>query len=468
MENSILNSASVISSLIPTTSDDVVTRMLEQHEQMIMRLGQEMQKVLNLALQEFQRIDSRFQPRILLRLRSEATNKLDALKMPPERKSYLLHQLTNCHAMEDLIDLIRQINYSQLSHRPILLVHKPEDAVDRDDLIIQDMRNDKNLEQDLLLVISGHQGLLLAKQSFSLLVGKIETLPAFSFELAKNTPPELALQLDKTNAFLQLPELVRDYQKEKVVHKVQETIAQLPPLGIRRIGIDQKISQLTEGGLLLDPHGLILTNGDHLLSGMIFQQTLETLKQKNIQLLNSSLGVIGIFDPRVAATTILLSDHVKKIIIFHHTTVDLSVKLQNKLSHLLNDLSLSEEDSPVVETIRHLWKHDSELLSFLSLPLVRQVLQVSSDLTLFKGVQASISIPSPLTKLLPDGLNKSCPLAFDLSTPYKVKFGQNLISLAEAEVRLLSELNSPRSPVLKKHILQLMQLAQAQRLELLL
>lgn len=442
--------------------------MLEQYAQKILKLGQEMQKVLNLALEDFQRIDPRFQGRLLIRLRSEATNKLDALKMPPERKSYLLHQLTNCHTMEDLIDLIRAINHSQLSHPPVILVDKSEGTFSRDDLIIQDIRDNSNLEQDLLLIIHGPQGLLLAKQSFSVVAGKVETMPVLSFNSKAEKLPELRLQLDKTNAFLQMPDETADFPREKIVHQVQETLARLPALGIQRIGLDQKISQLTKGGLLLDPKGMILINGDHLLSGFIFHKILENSKQKAIPLLNSTLGVIGVLDPRVATTTLLLSDHVKKIIIFHHTPVELSPKLQRSLTLLLNNLSQSEEDSPVVETIRHLWKPDSHLLSFLSLPLVRQVLLVSTDLTLFEDIQLYISIPSPLSNLLHQGLIKSCPLAVDLSTPFKVKVGRSSISLVEAELRILSEISSAGSSGLKKHIYQLLHLAQTHRFELLL
>ncbi len=414
----------------------------EDYHQYILKLGQESQKTLNLALQSFEEVDPRLQPRLLIRLRSEATNNLDSLKMPAQRKSYLLHQLANCHDMEKLITLLREINHSQLSEAIATSTNTPDAHI-------------PDLDQDLLLVIHTSRGFMLAKQSFTLSRG---------FHPASESILDhpVIVVVDRETALLQIASENGNVKDEFAICSIQHTLKALSTHGIKFAGLDRSVSELTQKGLLLDPYGIKITNGDDLLCGLVAQHALKCLKQKNILPATACLGVIGIHDLNIATTTMLLADHVKRIIIFHHSPVELSPKIQLILHRLFSEISGSEEESAIVEVIRHHWNQSKDVLHVLSAPLIREFFHVTSDLTLISEAQLMVSIPCSLFQLLSSDRLRSLPVQIDLEAAFKVNHGEQLLGLAQAELSLLPGMNTINVRSRKHHISHLVEAAQLQ------
>jgi acetylornithine/succinyldiaminopimelate/putrescine aminotransferase/predicted amino acid dehydrogenase len=165
-------------------------------------LQQEIEKEFNQSLISYRRCDERMQSRILIRLRSELTNKLDGLRMPEERKSYLLHQVANCHTIEDLVSLLREVNANQLKVKPVCLALEKSyhgktmgalsltyNPAFREEFYLGEENNTstlfiprtatlhelqevvENTYQDLVFLTIGKQGVTVVKQSFSNIAG---------------------------------------------------------------------------------------------------------------------------------------------------------------------------------------------------------------------------------------------------------------------------------------------------------
>ena len=54
--------------------------------------------------------DQAIQRRILIKLKNEIIHQVDELKMSEDRKSYLIHQLSNAQDMDSLASLLKEMN----------------------------------------------------------------------------------------------------------------------------------------------------------------------------------------------------------------------------------------------------------------------------------------------------------------------------------------------------------------------
>jgi acetylornithine/succinyldiaminopimelate/putrescine aminotransferase/predicted amino acid dehydrogenase len=89
--------------------------------QKALELQQELEKELNLSVTRIRRLPAEQQLAVVRSLRAELIHKAENLRMPEERRSYLRHQLANCHDLETLVDLVRAINENQLAAHPRFL-----------------------------------------------------------------------------------------------------------------------------------------------------------------------------------------------------------------------------------------------------------------------------------------------------------------------------------------------------------
>jgi hypothetical protein len=422
-------------------------KLLNQYHERILKLTQEIHKALNLALNSFHAIDPRIQPRLLIRLRSEATNKLDSLKMPQERKDYLLHQLVNCHDIESFIDLIREVNHSQMSVLPILTV-KNYQSVTSTDFNIQKVGQSNDYELDLLVLIHSQQGLLLGKQKFSHLAGHLESIPLIWPEVEMQKNPLTHLKIQDQAVYIQIKNLPDSFHlkenREGRIEFLQNMLSDFSKMGVKVVGLDETCLKLTENGTRLDPKGLIISTGSTLFGGLIQQKAIQLLQQKRIPQLSSTLGVAGGLNQALLLSTLLLADQIKRIIIFHHTPIELSPKLQQNLTKLLNDISRSQEESPVVEIVRHFWQENMNLMSFLAQPLVKRVLVVTTDLTMIEEVDLLLTTTSPVTQLIQEEVIKRCPAHINISANVSVSNHHSSLNIAEAETILLSQIVQSR------------------------
>ena len=171
-------------------------------KQKLIELEQDIEKEMNQALIRVKRTEESFRIKIVRTLRTDLIEKIEALSMKDERKSYFIHQIANCHEIEDLVSLIRDINKAQLLQRPSFLAlekayhGKTMGALSltynegfRNSFFLDDENNTHTIfvsqyidttelekliasqRQDLILLGTTNTGVAWAKHSFSMLAG---------------------------------------------------------------------------------------------------------------------------------------------------------------------------------------------------------------------------------------------------------------------------------------------------------
>lgn len=94
---------------------------LLHHKNKLVALGQEIEREMNQAIIKVNRSEPALKIRMVIKLRKELSLKISDLKMSDERKTYILHQLSNCHELEEMVSLIREVNTRQLAQKPKFL-----------------------------------------------------------------------------------------------------------------------------------------------------------------------------------------------------------------------------------------------------------------------------------------------------------------------------------------------------------
>lgn len=87
----------------------------------LISLNQKVEKELNSALLMMKGADEKMQTRYLYSLRKGIIESSENFRMSPERKSYLVQQISNTHSIEELISFIREINSLQINIRPKMI-----------------------------------------------------------------------------------------------------------------------------------------------------------------------------------------------------------------------------------------------------------------------------------------------------------------------------------------------------------
>lgn len=84
-------------------------------------LRQKIEKEINISLVAIKSSDEKIQARYVYALRKSLVELTNKLRMPNERKSYLIHEIAHSHTIDELISLVREVNSNQISTRPIML-----------------------------------------------------------------------------------------------------------------------------------------------------------------------------------------------------------------------------------------------------------------------------------------------------------------------------------------------------------
>ena len=119
-----------------------------QNGDQLNNLQQKIENEFNQSILNFNQSEEKIQARILKGVRSELIAKTNELRMPQERRSYLLHQLVNCHSIEELVSLLREVNINQLKMTDVVAF-------------------------DLVYLSGGKQSVTLVTQSFSTAQGTL-------------------------------------------------------------------------------------------------------------------------------------------------------------------------------------------------------------------------------------------------------------------------------------------------------
>ncbi len=229
-------------------------------------------------------------------------------------------------------------------------------------------------------------------------------------------------------------ELKRSFVSRKryqVVQKVQHALQYAKELGANTVGLGQFTSIVSGNGLYLDSLGMNLTTGNGYTIALTVQSALRSAKEKNIELINATVALVGAAGNIMSVASSLMADHVGKIILMHHTPVETSIKFQEATKRILGEISLSEAQSPVVQVIKRLWRPGTELLGFLKIADVMRVFCTSGDMNIIAEANIVLCGASASAGFLTLDLFKSNAVIVDIAVPPTIK--PELLAKIESE-----------------------------------
>jgi acetylornithine/succinyldiaminopimelate/putrescine aminotransferase/predicted amino acid dehydrogenase len=209
--------------------------------------------------------------------------------------------------------------------------------------------------------------------------------------------------------------------KYKVVKKVQNAIDYAKELGATTVGLGQFTSIVSGNGLYLDPRGMNLTTGNAYTISLTIQAALRSVEEKGTNLSNSTVALIGAAGNIMSVASSIMADKVGKAILIHHSPLESSNKFQEALRRILSDIANSSATSKVVNVVKSHWKKDMNLLSFMDIPAVKEVLIATSDLTTIAEADVVLSGTSSSAGFLTLDLFKQNAVIVDIAVPPTIK-----------------------------------------------
>lgn len=210
-------------------------------------------------------------------------------------------------------------------------------------------------------------------------------------------------------------------QKYKIVQKVQNAVDYAKELGATTVGLGQFTSIVSGNGLYLNPRGMNLTTGNAYTIALTVQSALRSAEDKNIDLKNATVALIGAAGNIMSVATSLMADHVGKIQMIHHSPIEGSIKYQQTTKKIIEEIAGSKFDSKVVRVIKEQWAKEKDLLKFLALPEVKEVLEASSDVTTIKDADIVLCGASASNGFLSLELFKQNAVVVDVAVPPSIK-----------------------------------------------
>ncbi len=209
-------------------------------------------------------------------------------------------------------------------------------------------------------------------------------------------------------------------QKFKVVQKVQNAVDFAKELGASTVGLGQFTSIVSGNGLYLNSRGMNLTTGNAFTISLTVEAALKSAEDKNIDLKKSTVALIGAAGNIMSVASSLMADHVGKVILIHHTPLESSSKFQLATRKILDDIKNSKSDSKVTSIIKKYW-NNQDLLTFLSLPEIAEVLVATSDMNLIKESDIVLCGASASNGFLSTDLFKQGAVVVDVAVPPSIK-----------------------------------------------
>jgi acetylornithine/succinyldiaminopimelate/putrescine aminotransferase/predicted amino acid dehydrogenase len=209
--------------------------------------------------------------------------------------------------------------------------------------------------------------------------------------------------------------------KYQVVKKVQNAIDYAKELGATTVGLGQFTSIVSGNGLYLDPRGMNLTTGNAYTISLTVQAALRSVEEKGKDLATSTVALIGAAGNIMSVATSIMADKVAKLILIHHSPLEASLKFQEALKRIINDIANSSASSKVVDTIKANWQENMDLIHFMNIPAVMEVLVATSNLMNISNADVVLSGTSSSTGFLTLDLFKKDAVIVDIAVPPTIK-----------------------------------------------
>jgi acetylornithine/succinyldiaminopimelate/putrescine aminotransferase/predicted amino acid dehydrogenase len=209
--------------------------------------------------------------------------------------------------------------------------------------------------------------------------------------------------------------------KYQVVKKVQNALDYAKELGASTVGLGQFTSIVSGNGLYLDPRGMNLTTGNAYTISLTVQAALRSVEEKGKDLSTSTVALLGAAGNIMSVASSIMADKVGKVILIHHSPLEASSKFQETVKRILNDMAKSSADSKVVKVVKANWYEKADLLSFMSLPAVKEVLVATADLTTIINADVVLSGTSSSAGFLTLDLFKQDAVIVDIAVPPTIK-----------------------------------------------
>ncbi len=210
-------------------------------------------------------------------------------------------------------------------------------------------------------------------------------------------------------------------QKYQVVQKVQRAIDYAKELGASTVGLGQFTSIVSGNGLYLNPRGMNLTTGNAYTISLTIQSALRSAKEKGKDLTQSTVAIIGAAGNIMSVASSIMADKVGKIILIHHSGIEASFKYQEAVRRILKEISKSEANTKVVNTIKKYFEENLDLIKFLNRPEIQDVFQASSDLNILREADIVLSGTSASSGFLTLDLFKENAVIVDIAVPPTIK-----------------------------------------------
>jgi predicted amino acid dehydrogenase len=210
-------------------------------------------------------------------------------------------------------------------------------------------------------------------------------------------------------------------QKYQVVQKVQRAIDYAKELGASTVGLGQFTSIVSGNGLYLNPRGMNLTTGNAYTISLTIQSALRSVKEKGKDLGQSTVALIGAAGNIMSVASSLMAEKVGKVILIHHSGIEASFKFQEAVRRILKEISNSEANTKLVNTIKKYFEENIDLIKFLNRPEIQDIFQASNDLNILREADIVLSGTSASSGFLTLDLFKENAVIVDIAVPPTIK-----------------------------------------------
>lgn len=244
-------------------------------------------------------------------------------------------------------------------------------------------------------------------------------------------------------------------KRYQVIQKVQNAVDFAKELGANTVGLGQFTSIVSGNGLYLNPRGMNLTTGNAYTIALTVQSALRSANEKNVDLANAHVALIGAAGNIMSVASALMMDKVGKVSLIHHSPIATSLKYQEAVKRIINETLASSSTNKITQTIKQFWQADVDLMEFLNIPEVKEVFNVSSNVLDIKEAEIVLSGASASSGFLTLDLFKQDAVVVDVAVPPSIK------------PELLNKIKTDR-PDLTYHMGGIAKLPQAQTIDLFL